>query len=563
MGRDGIGGPNEQPDMIPRHEVDEIIQRLTANLESRVRARTNDLREANERLLREIDERRAAEERLRESEELYRYTVELSRQLVWTASPDGKIMSVSSGFAELTGLSTDTDPHEGWLALMHPDDAKAATERWCAAIKAVQPHSGEFRMRVADGSYRTFRSRAAPRLDGQGNVIRWYGFTEDIEERKVAQAAREKAEELYRLVARATNDAIWDLDLAANQVHWSDSAAEALGYPGRRLGSTSLEWWTERVHPDDRERTADSLDQAIRRGKMRWSAAYRFRRANGEYANIFDRGFIVRDANGEATRAVGAMADLTERQRAEQEVRRMQSELIHVSRLSAMGTMASTLAHELNQPLTAVSNYLRGSRRLLETAKGPHIDDARRALEAAEAGALKAGEIVRRIRELVARGSSALRPTHIAKLIEDAGVLAFLDEHLMGVTHRIEIDEEAKWVEVDRVQIQQVLINLIRNSMQAMQGLERREITIRTRGISPGLVEVCVADTGTGISPEVRDALFSPFHGTNPGGLGIGLSISRTIIEAHGGKIWTADREGGGTVFSFTLPRCDDPKAGD
>jgi two-component system, LuxR family, sensor kinase FixL len=255
------------------------------------------------------------------------------------------------------------------------------------------------------------------------------------------------------------------------------------------------------------------------------------------------------------------MADLTERQRAEQEMRRMQAELIHVSRLSAMGTMASTLAHELNQPLTAVTNYLRGSRRLLETAKGPTVDQALQALEAAEAGTLTAGQIVRRIRELVARGNSALRPTQLSALIDDAGVLAFLDEHLLGVTHRIEIGPGAEWVEVDKVQIQQVLINLIRNGMQAMQEVERREILLEAKAISPKLVEISVSDTGDGIPAEVREALFSPFKGTKPEGLGIGLSISRTIVEAHGGKIWATDRDGGGTVFHFTLPRWECPDA--
>jgi two-component system sensor kinase FixL len=138
-------------------------------------------------------------------------------------------------------------------------------------------------------------------------------------------------------------------------------------------------------------------------------------------------------------------------------------------------------------------------------------------------------------------------------------VLAFLDEHLYGISHRIEVDPEARWVEVDRIQIQQVLINLIRNAIQALQNEERREVVIRTRGAGEDMVEVSVSDTGVGIAEQVRDALFSPFHSTKVEGMGIGLSISRTIVEAHHGRIWSEDAKGGGTVFRFTLPRADLP----
>lgn len=537
-----------------RHEAQMRLQHLTETLEARVRSRTEDLRSANEQLLREMDERRLVEEQLRESEELYRYTLDLSQQLVWTASPEGRLLSLSSRFSEITGLDSKTDPHEGWLSVLHVDDTQDTLELWRETIEGAKPGSGEFRMRMADGSYRAFLVRAAPRMDENGRILRWYGYTQDIEDQKRAEAAREAAEERYKLAARATNDAIWDLDISTNEVHWSDSAAETLGYPGRKLGTTTLAWWEERVHPEDRQQATQSLDEAVRRGKTRWSSTYRFRQANGEYATFFDRGFIVRDEKGAVARFVGAMTDLTERQRAEEEIRRMQAELIHVSRLSAMGTMASTLAHELNQPLTAVTNYVRGSRRLLETAEASRLKEVDEALGAAEAGALRAGHIVRRLRELVARGNAAMRPEELPKLIEDAGVIAFLDAKFLGVTHKVDLDPAAQWVEVDRIQVQQVLINLIRNSMQAMQGAKRREILVCTRRKSPQQVEVSVADTGDGISPEVRDALFSAFQGTKPEGMGIGLSISRTIVEAHGGKIWAEDREGGGAVFRFTLP---------
>lgn len=550
-----------EPSLL-RHAVRGVLRARTRQSDA-ADIQTQDLKTANLRLRQEIEERHAAEQRLREREELYRYTVELSRQFVWTAGPDGIIVPVSPLFGELTGLR-ETETGDEWLSTIHPDDRPGLLAQWMEIVARREPGSAEFRLRMADGSYRFHRAQAAPRFDEEGEVVRWYGFTEDVHEQRLAETARERAEERYRLAARATNDAIWDLDLEKNLIHWSDSSADALGYPGQVLGTTPLGWWSERVHPEDRLSASDSLTEAIETGKTRWSASYRFRQSDGEYATFYDRGFIMRDEDGRPLRAVGAMVDISERQRAESEIHRMQAELIHVSRLSAMGTMASTLAHEINQPLTAVTNYVRGSRRLLETGGTPKVADALTGLEAAEAGALRAGQIVRRLRELVARGAASVRPEELPKLIEDAGVLAFLDAHLLSVTPSIETDPDATWVEVDRIQIQQVLINLIRNAVQAMQQSTKREIAVTTRKLSPHFVEVAVADTGSGLSPEVRDALFSPFTGTKSEGLGIGLSISRTIIEAHGGKIWAEDREGGGTIFRFTLPLYDEePVAGE
>ena len=368
-----------------------------------------------------------------------------------------------------------------------------------------------------------------------------------------AYAARLEAEERYRLAARATDDAVWDLDLVSDTIIWSDSESEVFGYANVG-GSTSLGWWEERVHPEDREAVSASLLRAIEEGETHWSARYRFRAASGDYADVHDRGFIIRDESGRGVRAVGAMADVTERLRAEAERRRLEAELVHVSRLSAMGAMASTLAHELNQPLTAVVSYVRGSRRLIADAPGEDVARAGQALESAEESAHRAGQIVRRLRELVERGSVDIKAEDLPTLIEEATVIGFVDEHLLGVSHRLEFDPAARWVEADRIQVQQVLINLVRNSVDAMAGQPRREVVIRTLAAAD-MVEVSVADTGPGVPPDMREMVFTPFHTDKPEGMGIGLSISRAIVEAHGGRIWAEADEGGGAVFRFTLPR--------
>jgi len=535
--------------------AEEHFQKLTQSLEASVSGQIADLRALSGRLATEVEERKRTEHRLRESEELYRYTVELSQQLVWTADPEGRIESIGPRFHEVTGVEAG-EAIKSTSSLIHPDDLDELREAWKRSITTGEPHFSEFRMRVADGSYRSFTARAAPHHDESGKIVRWYGYTEDIHDRKRAIEALRQAEERYRLAARATNDAIWDWNVLTGEIDWSEAAAVFLGR--EPLEGSSIDWWEEAIHPEDRQRVVTSIYNTIQSDRVRWSSAYRMRKADGDYAYVYDRGFFIRNEQGQVVRGVGAVVDLTERRRAEAELRRTQGELIHVSRVSAMGTMASTLAHELNQPLTAVTSYVRGSRRLLANSADPNAPQICEALEHAESGALRAGQIVRRLRELVARGNVVVGTEDLQKLIEDASVLAFLDEHLHGISHRIEVDPRARWVEADRIQIQQVLINLIRNAVQAMQNSDRREVVITTRPAGD-LVEISVADTGAGIPESLRGALFSPFHSTKAEGMGIGLSISRTIVEAHHGKIWAEDAKGGGAIFRFTLPKADVP----
>ena len=494
---------------------------------------------------------RAAAAQLRESEEMHRLTLELMRQIIWTTEADGTGLVLSARYRELTGMRQDDDA----ALSIHPDDREAAGTKWFEAVAAGRPYSNECRLRMADGSYRAFRVRAVPRRDETGAIVRWHGISEDVQDRKEAEYARLDLEERYRLAAMATNDAIWDCDLIAETIDWSDNAAAILGSSVLPLGRTGGSWWVDRLHPDDKAGVLRSFDDAILGSDRRWSATYRFLRDDGGYADIFDRGFIIRDAEGRAIRAVGAMADLTERHRAEAEMRRMQAELIHVSRLSAMGTMASTLAHELNQPLTALGNFISGAKRIARR-KGNADPALGEALDAAEAGALRAAEIVRRLRELVSRGTVSVMDEHLPRLIEDAAVLAFLDEGALGVRHRLDLDPAATWVRADRVQIQQVLINLIRNAVEAMEGAAgEKEIVVSTRVAGRDMVEIAVADSGAGLGGSDVDSLFSQFVTTKKGGMGIGLPISRTIVEAHRGKIWGEERPEGGAIFRFTLPR--------
>jgi len=246
--------------------------------------------------------------------------------------------------------------------------------------------------------------------------------------------------------------------------------------------------------------------------------------------------------------------DLTDQQLTESRLKELQSEVTHMSRFTALGEMASTLAHEINQPLTAISNYLKGCQRLLERIEGESAPVLRDAVGKAADQALRAGDIIRRLREFVARGESERRIESLPKLIEDASTLALIGARENGVEVSFRLDPNADLVLADRIQIQQVLVNLIRNAIEVMiESSNDRRLEIATVANSDDAVEVSVADTGAGLTQEVAQHLFQPFVTTKRKGMGLGLSICRTIVEAHGGKIWVEAPPSGGTIFRFTL----------
>jgi two-component system sensor kinase FixL len=249
----------------------------------------------------------------------------------------------------------------------------------------------------------------------------------------------------------------------------------------------------------------------------------------------------------------GFIRDLTERQQTEARLQELQSELVHISRLTAMGEMASTLAHELNQPLSAIANYLKGTRRLLEGASDEKSATMRDALDKAADQAMRAGHIIRRLRDFVARGESERRVESITKLVEEASALALVGVKDLGIRVQFQFNPDIDLVIADRVQVQQVLLNLIRNAMDAMETSKTRDLIVAIAPADGGLVRISVTDSGSGISPEIAEQLFQPFVTTKRHGMGVGLSISRAIVEAHNGRIWVEPNPTGGTIFNFTL----------
>jgi C4-dicarboxylate-specific signal transduction histidine kinase len=245
---------------------------------------------------------------------------------------------------------------------------------------------------------------------------------------------------------------------------------------------------------------------------------------------------------------------MARQQESDVRLRELQSELLHVARLGSMGEMSGALAHELNQPLAAIANYLKGSRRLLEQNPGTSAGQIKVALEKAAQQALRAGEVIQRLRQFVARGETEKSIERLDHIIDDTLALALVVAKHRDVKVAVNLDPPTALVLVDKVQIQQLLLNLIRNALEAMDHQEHQELGISSAPCNDGMIEVVVADNGPGIDPDFAEKLFQPFLTTKPTGMGVGLSLCRTIVTAHGGKIWAEPRPGGGTAFHFTIP---------
>lgn len=263
--------------------------------------------------------------------------------------------------------------------------------------------------------------------------------------------------------------------------------------------------------------------------------------------------FVGEVVSGGKRNFIGFVHDLTAAREGERQLNEMQSELVHVSRLSSMGEMASALAHELNQPLTAVANYLQGSKRLMRDSLDPRAPVIIEAMEKASEQAVRAGQVIQRLRDFITRGETEQRIESIRTLVEASSTLALIAAKDMSVRVELRLAPTVDHVLVDKVQIQQVLLNLLRNALEAMQDSQRRELVISTYAADDNMVAVEVADTGGGVSPEIAAKLFQPFVTTKKQGMGVGLSISRTIIQSHGGQITLTENPGGGTVARFTL----------
>lgn len=370
--------------------------------------------------------------------------------------------------------------------------------------------------------------------------------------RLASEAALQGAEARLRSVLQTVPDAMIIIDERGRIESLSATAEKLFGYTMAQAAGKNIKLFMPEPHRGQHD---EYLERYLRTGQKHIIGIGRIVVGQRRDGTTFPMHLTIGELrSADRHYFTGFIRDLTDQQLTQNRLKELQSEVTHMSRFTALGEMASTLAHEINQPLTAINNYLKGCHRLLQRVEGEQVPALRDALAKAADQALRAGQIIRRLREFVSRGDSERRVENLPKLIEDASTLALVGTRENAIAVSFRLGPGAELVEVDRIQIQQVLVNLIRNGVEILlDSPGARELQIETLLGSDGMVQVGVSDSGAGLAPEVRAHLFQPFVTTKQKGMGLGLSICRTIVEAHGGKIWVEPRPEGGTIFRFTL----------
>jgi PAS domain S-box-containing protein len=454
-------------------------------------------------------------------------------------------------------------------------------EGWATAVAAGTTSDTEYRLRHLSGEWRLVAARGVPVREPDGTVREWVGTNTDITDRRRAEEAQRATEERYRLAVRATNDAIWDWDLRRNCIEWNEALHEAYGYTLEEV-DPSGDWWLEHVHPEDRERVSASIHAVIDGAADRWADEYRFLRADGSYADVFDRGYMVRGPGGEPLRMIGAMLDITERRQSERVLRRLNEELeAEVTRraeqlrqqeealrqsqkLEAVGQLTGGVAHDFNNLLTVI----RSSAGLLRRPNLPE-ERRRRYVEAIAETADRAAKLTGQLLAFARR--QPLKP-EVFVVGDRVQSVVELIRPLVGARIDIEtaVECEGCAVEADPSQFETALVNLAVNARDAMEGEGR--LTLRTwlasrvpptrghAGTPGAFVAVSVSDTGEGIAPEMLGRIFEPFFTTKEAGKGTGLGLSQVygFAKQSGGELQVKSEVGRGSTFTLYLARAED-----
>jgi PAS domain S-box-containing protein len=479
---------------------------------------------------------------------------------LWSALPNGNVEFCNRQWLEYTGApSADVE----LTAAIDPQCRSDFVTKWQAAVMRGESFEAEARMRRADGSYRWFLIRAVPLRDADGGISRWYGANVDIENlrraqeeiterERVAERLRE-SEARFQTMADTAPVMIWltGTDGLCNYFNkpWLD-------FTGRTMEQEVGTGWVDGVHPDDVQGCFDSFLPAFHARKP-FRMEYRLRRSDGQYRWVIESGIPRYTGDGEFAGYIGSNIDITDLKRAEQErerLRQAQSELAHINRVTTMGEFAGSIAHEIKQPISAAHTNANACLRWLERDQ-PDIEKARKAVSRIIQDVTRASEIINRIHALFKKGDPEREWVDVNEFIQEMVSMMRTEAERRAISVHTELASALPSVRADRVQLQQVLMNLMLNGIDAIdQANMARDLTIKSQWNADGQVLISVSDTGMGLPPEQAEKIFDAFFTTKPRGTGMGLSISRSIIESHGGRLWASDNSNHGATFQFTLP---------
>ena len=501
-------------------------------------------------LLTDIDERKRAEEALRESEHESRLIVETIPGLVAMLSPDGEIDFVNRQVVAYCGQPLAA--MRGWATngILHTEDLPHVARAFEDALRSGAPYDFEARIRRCDGAYRWFQVRGLPLRDTSEHIVRWYVLLSDIDERKRAETELRRAYDSFADAQRLSKTGSFITDLMGDDHNWSDETYRIFEFDSTT--KITVQRVRDVVHPDD----LPTFESVIARGMTGVDVTFAFRIVTGSGAVKHLRGVAhVRELVEGRPMFVGALQDVTESMVAEEALSKARSELAHVSRVTTMSALTASIAHEVNQPLSGIVTNAGTCLRML-AAERPDIEGARETARRAIRDANRVSDVVTRLRALFSRKEFSPEPVDLNEAMREVIALSWSDLQRNRVVLHADLADDLPVVTGDRIQLQQVVLNLLRNAADAMVDIHDRprQVLVKTSRYDRDRVRVTVSDVGVGLQPQQMDSLFDAFFTTKSGGMGIGLFVSRSIVERHEGRLWAQPNDGPGATFSFSIP---------
>jgi PAS domain S-box-containing protein len=484
-------------------------------------------------------------------ENSFRLIVDAIPVLVCTLTPQWGVELVNQPLLDYFGKTLDELKNWASIGLVHPDDLDTVKVQSRHSAETGEPYSVEHRCRRHDGVFRWFQVRGFPLRNPQGQIVQWYVLLTDIEDRR-------RAEEALRSSERSLNSIID----AVPELAWStrpDGFVEFLNH--RWLNYTGLTaedahgWnWVVALHPADKDGLIEYWKTLMVSGEPGQYEA-RLRRFDGAYRWFLFRALPLKDESGHILRWFGQNIDIEDRKRAEEALNRARSELARVTRVTTLNSLTASIAHEINQPLSGIITNSSTCLRMLN-GEPPNLEGARETVRRMIRDGNRASDVITRLRNLFKKKEVVAESVDLNEATREVVALSMSELQRNRVIVRTEFAADLPAVVGDRVQLQQVVLNLLRNASEAMNGIENRprELLIKTERDERDHLRLSVKDAGTGFTPEAAMKLFEAFYTTKSDGMGIGLSISRSIIEAHHGRLWATTNEGPGATFSFSVP---------
>ena len=507
--------------------------------------------ELEERIAQRTREFTIANEALRESERNSRLVVDNIPGLVALLSATGEVEFVNHQILEYTGRTLEEMKQWGTNDTVHPEDLPHVIQAFTQSIGSGSAYAIEQRLRRSDGVYLWFQNNGFPLRDARGHIIRWCVLLTDIDERKRAEEELRRAYDSFAEAQRLSKTGSFITDLVGDDHNWSDEAFRIFEFESGT--KVTVQRVRDIIHPDD----LPSFDSVIARGLSGVDVNFAFRivTSRGTVKHVRGVAHVIEQIEGRPM-FVGALQDVTESMVAEEALNRARSELAHVARVTTLSVLTASIAHEVNQPLSGIITNASTCLRMLD-ANPPNVEGARETARRTIRDGNRASEVIMRLRALFSKREFTLELLDLNEATREVIALSLSELQRNRVVLQSELAADLPNVIGDRIQLQQVIHNLLRNASDAMLGLDDRPrpLLIRTEREDGDHVRVSVRDAGVGVEAQSVNKLFDAFYTTKSDGMGIGLSVSRSIIERHRGRLWAEPNDGPGATFSFSIPR--------